>query len=162
MDEQKSTYSHKNSCLASQHIRDKITKHHEIILAEQFTEDDEDHIQPSSFEPTIGQDIYVLDTETAGLLKPTKKQTIYQALLTLPARQRKKYTLTEKGFELKKGHTYIIQLREKVILSEHELIRSSPKSSIGRVFLRTRLLTDYNPTFEEINAYYKKDVPLSM
>lgn len=57
--------------------------------------------QPSSYEPVLGDEIFVLDTETSGIFRPTPDKTVYRALLELPKRQRQKASLSA-GFEAKK------------------------------------------------------------
>ncbi|MFH1682368.1 MAG: 2'-deoxycytidine 5'-triphosphate deaminase [Candidatus Woesearchaeota archaeon] len=141
-------------CLADRQIREKIE--HGKIIVPTF---DASRIQPSSFEPTVGEEVFILDTETKGIFRPNLNETIYRTLLQLPGRQRQKIDLTG-GFELKKGFTYLIPLEERLVLQEKEFIKSSPKSSFGRIFLNTRLLTDYNPCFDEINAQYKTETEL--
>ena len=145
-----------NLCLASQQIR-KLISEGRIVLPS-F---DESRIQPSSFEPTIGNDIFVLDSETTGLFRPNKKKTIYESLLHLPNRRRRKGNVSG-GFELKKGFSYLIKLEEKLRLVEGEYVKSSPKSSHGRLFLNTRLVGDYNPCFDELSHNYSQDKEIAL
>nr|MCK4929717.1 2'-deoxycytidine 5'-triphosphate deaminase [Nanoarchaeota archaeon] len=146
------------SCLNSQEIREKITKDKPTLLVPSFNEE---RIQPSSFEPVISEELFILDTETEGMFRPQPKESIYQTLLQLPGRQRRRENIRN-GFEIKKSFTYLIPLEERIILSKGEYIKSSPKSSFGRLFLNTRMLTDYNPCFDEINAQYKTSSELNM
>jgi deoxycytidine triphosphate deaminase len=117
----------KDFCLASQEIRARIK---EGRIKTPF---DELRIQPSSFEPIIGDEIYVLDTE-AGAFQPDENQTVYGTLLQLPEKRRQKVDIGG-GFELKKGFTYLVPLEDRIILSPGEYVKSSPKSSLGRVFV---------------------------
>ena len=133
-------------CLASQQIRDAI-KSGKIDLNSVYF--DETQIQPSSFEPVMQEDVFVLDTEKHGLFRPDRNETIYQALLRLPKRQRRLESMGG-GYEFKIGYTYLVPLEEKVKLAADEHIESSPKSTFGRTFLDTRLLGDFNPGFDEI------------
>jgi len=143
-------------CFASQQIRNAIEDGK--IIVPSF---DESRIQPSSFDPIIGDELFILDTETKGLFRGNREETIYKTLLKLPKRQRQKINISG-GFELKKGSTYLIPLEERVKLSEGEHIRSSPKSTFGRLFLNTRLLGDYNPCFDEINSRYCLDQEINL
>ncbi|MEK6962853.1 MAG: 2'-deoxycytidine 5'-triphosphate deaminase [Nanoarchaeota archaeon] len=133
-------------CLASQGIRQWVEQGKIIVPSMQ-----KGQIQPSSFEPVIGDEIFILDTEDAGLFRPQANESIYRTLLKLPGRKRQRIQL-RKGFELKRGYTYIAPLSLKLNLTENEVVRSSPKSSIGRVFLQTRMMADYNQGFEEIQG----------
>ncbi len=146
-----------SGCLVSQEIRRKIVDGlihtgANLSLNEQGRFADkslEDRIQPSSFEPILGDELFILDTETKGIFRPKPNTSVYKTLLELPARQRKLVDIGG-GFEIKKGFTYLLHLQDKLSLNKGEFIKSSPKSSIGRVFLNTRLLADYNPCFDEI------------
>lgn len=73
-----------DTCLASQEIRMLIKNN--ILVAPNF---DESKIQPSSFEPTIGNEVFILDTE-GGLFRPQEDQTIYRTLLELPKKKKAK------------------------------------------------------------------------
>jgi dCTP deaminase len=147
-----------NTCLVSQDIRQKIAEH-KIFGHSKITEY---QIQPASFEPRIGKEIHTIDTES-GLFRPQCDETIKKTLLEMPARQRRKSEIDiETGFELKKGFTYLLPLEERLQLESEEYIKSSPKSSFGRLFLKTRLLADFNPSFDEINSQYVKNEPLNL
>ncbi len=143
-------------CLPSQDIRDSIMEGR--IIVPRF---DESRIQPSSFEPVVGDELFILDTETNGLFRPQAGETVYRTLLQLPGRQRRKVNINN-GFEIKRGFTYLVPLEERVVLNQDEFIKSSPKSSFGRLFPNTRLLADYNPSFDEINSQYKHNSELML
>lgn len=144
------------ACLSSQQIREWI-KDGKIITASL----DESRIQPSSFDPVLRDEVFILDTQTQGLIRPQPHESIYRTLLQLPGRQRRRVKISE-GFELKKGFSYLIPLEERIKLSNKEFVRSSPKSSLGRLFLNTRMLADYNPCFDEINSFYKLNTELDI
>lgn len=135
--------------LNSQEIRDKISRGDLVTPDESL----EDRIQPASFDPIIGDEIYVLESEQASLFRPRRNQNVRNTLLRLPGRNRKGYGL--EGFEIKKGFTYLIPLEEKIRIVDGESVKSSPKSSGARLFISTRLLTDYNVGFDEINPVYR-------
>ncbi len=136
-------------CLASQQIRN-LLEQGKIVSS-----------QLGSFDATIGNEVYIIDTETEGIFRPRKDETVYKTLLRIPERQRYKANI-ENGFEIKKGFTYLFPIRERFIVSENEYIKSSTKSSFGRLFVNARMLADYNPCFDEINSHYKKDAELSL
>src|SRR3989338_3061004 len=142
-----------NLCLASQQIREHI-KNGKIVTSTL----DESRIQPSSFEPSIGNELFILDTES-GLFRPNERETVYRTLLQLPKRRRQKVDISG-GFELKKGFTYLAPLEEKVRLDEHEWIKSSPKSSFGRLFLDSRLIGDNNQCFNEVKGTQNNEISL--
>ncbi len=111
----------------------------------------EERIQPSSFEPIIGNELFILDTEQSVFMS-NSRESVYRTLLQLPKRQRKKADISN-GFELKRGFHYLIPLEERIILDDGDCIRSSPKSSMGRIFPIIRMVTDYNVSFNE--TYYE-------
>ncbi len=143
-------------CLSSTKLRELVKNGYLVtnIL-------DEKQIQPNSFEPTLGDEVYILDTESKGIFRPQKTESIYHVLLNMPERQRYRVNITN-GFEIKRGFTYLFPLRERVVLQKGQYVKSSTKSSIGRLFLNCRMLADYNPCFDEINAQYKSEAELSL
>lgn len=157
-------------CLVSQQIRDKIVNKEIIPKTINFTrhalnketkawfinEDLEKRVQPSSYEPTIDNHLFILDSDLSGVLRPNVNETIRKALLQLPMRQRQRMSIKE-GFELKRGFSYLIPLEDKIKLKQGEYIISSPKSSRGRLFLNTRLLADFNPCFNEVGSVYNSE-----
>ncbi len=133
-----------DKCLASQQIRE-LVKSGYITTSSDY----ENRIQPSSFEPLIGDKVYVLNTEE-GLFRPDSDKTIYESLIRKPRGERLDYDIT-KGFTLNKGYTYLLPLQDKIKLLDDVHVKSSPKSSLGRLFLNTRLLSDYNKKFDEVS-----------
>ncbi|HLC72801.1 MAG TPA: 2'-deoxycytidine 5'-triphosphate deaminase [Candidatus Nanoarchaeia archaeon] len=140
-------------CWASQEIRQAI--HDGQIIVPEFSEA---RIQPSSFEPTIGDEAFLLDTEGGGIFSPARDKSIYHSLLEIPNRRRQRIDL-QKNPVLRNGFSYLIPLRERLAFTEPVFLRASPKSSIGRVFTHVRALTDYVPTLDE--AFLSSDQPRS-
>ena len=143
-------------CLASQQIRDRI--HNGLIREPHF---EEKRIQPSSFEPVIGDELFVLDAESRGIFRPNTEEPVSRTMLQLPSRRRQRVSITD-GFEIKAGFTYLAPLEQRLTLLPGEYVKSSPKSSLGRVFLNNRLLADYNPCFDEINSQYAANTELQL
>src|SRR3989344_5229805 len=137
------TKTKRGVCLSSVDIRQWIQQ------GKIISELDESRIQPSSCEPVTCDEMFVLDTE-AGIFRPQANKTVYRTLLELSKGSRQRVSISD-GAEMKKGFTYLIPLETRLKLGENERIRSSPKSSLGRVFLNTRMLTDYNPCFDEVS-----------
>ncbi len=133
-------------CLASQEILERIRNGRITTSGNVHS-----RIQPSSFEPTLSGEVFMLDTETDGLFQPRRDQTVYQTLLELPLNRRRSASLAG-GYELKKGFTYLLPLEERISMEGLVCVRSSPKSSTGRVFLNTRMVADYNPYLDEIGT----------
>ena len=98
--------------LNSQEIREKIAKG--FIITPNISI--EDRIQPASFDPVIGDEIFILESEVAGLFRPGKNETVYRTLLQLPKRYRQRHSMEE--FEIKKGFTYLIPLEDRIKITE--------------------------------------------
>lgn len=146
----------KGVCLVSQEIRDLVDKG-KIITGPGFNDF---RIQPSSFEPTIMDYLYVLDIGE-GMIRPQSDEKIRRKLLELTRRQRPKKDIGD-GYEAKVGFSYVLPLEEKPILSVGEHVKSSPKSSTGRMFAHTRLFGDHNPCFDELSSQYAVDTELNL
>ena len=56
---------------------------------------------------------------------------------------------------LEKGKVYLVPLQEELLLPENYSGKANPKSSIGRLGVFTRVITDYGDAFEEIRPAYK-------
>ena len=99
-------------------------------------------VDSNTFDPVITDELFILDTEQQGLFRPRPGQQVYQALLKeLPNRSRQKVKINQ-GYELKRGFTYLIPLDERVRVGRGQVLSASPKSSMGRLFLNTRMLAD--------------------
>ena len=109
---------------------------------------DEEQVQPSSFEPAIGEEAFILDADSS-LFRPNRNSTIYSRILQL-GRRRTKVSL-KGGMEAKYGQAYAIPIEGKIRLGPNESVRASPKSSRGRLFLNTRLMADYSSSFDTVN-----------
>ncbi len=158
-------------CLASQQLREYIKQGRIQTVFTDFSQREEEGrfndlsleklVQPSSLEPQLTDDCFILDTETKGIFRPQPQESIYRTLLQLPGRQRQKVSIVN-GFELRKGFTYLMPLAEKIKLDRDSYIKSSPKSSYGRLFVHTRLLADYNPCYDEIQGHYRSQELLQL
>lgn len=118
-------------------------------------------IQPASFQPTLGDQAYELDTDTSGLLRPHPDAALEEIVAELPKRALD--INTPNGLELQTGHTYLVRLREHFQLDPDLRVKCSPRSSTGRIFLRTRVLADYNDCFDEVEySSQSKHQPLGL
>ena len=128
-----------------------------------FKEDSlEKRVQPGSFEPSLDEELFIIDTEGSGIFRPRKDESVYKTLLQIPARRRVKVNITG-GYEVKRGHSALIHLNEKInfgISSKFDFVKSSPKSSTGRLFPTTRLLYDYSDSFDESTGNNMNDLDM--
>lgn len=103
-------------------------------------------LQPSSIDLTLGQRVYRISSS----FLPRETETVDDLLRTR----------TLYDFELRDGSiletntSYIIPLNERLSLPQHLYGIASPKSSIGRVDVFVRVLTDHNPQYDYIPAGY--------
>lgn len=165
--------------LVSQQIRNLILKNFikvpeaNIRLSEKDTKDGkkgwfenkklEGRIQPGSFEPSLDEELFIIDTEGSGIFRPRKNESVYKTLLQIPARRRVRVNITG-GYEVKRGHSALIHLNEKINFQNgngaFDHIKSSPKSSTGRLFPTTRLLCDYSDSFDESTGNHIGDLDM--
>ena len=80
-------------------------------------------------------------------------------LLELPEKRRQKISILA-GYELKPGFAYFFPLEEQIILKVGESVKSSPKSTSGRLFNEARAFTDFNSHLDVIKAKYKTEEKL--
>lgn len=132
-------------CLAYQELLEAI-ENDTIISPDGF----EDRVQPSSFEPVVGDDVYVIYTDLGAIFRPNPERSVLRSLRELPSSQRQRMSIDESGVELKKGFSYLVHLEDKLKLPEELKVKSSPKSSLGRLFLNTRLMSDYESRWDEL------------
>ncbi len=150
--------------LVSQQIRDLITSGFIQVPEKDLSRNQknafftnealEARVQPASFEPILAEDVFILDTNRYGLLRPRRDEQVYRTLLQIPLRGRNRKTTID-GLEIKSGHSYLVKLDEKISQRNEcnpgiTSIKSSPKSSIGRLFPKARLLCDFNPSFDVV------------
>lgn len=144
-------------CLNSQQIRQCIKEGR--IKGRDIQES---QIQPSSFDPRVSNELFILDRERGALFKPErfdleihdgKYDSVYGSLMKLPRRGRMPVDITG-GFELKRGFTYLVRLEERITVNQGGHLRFSPKSTIGRLFLDTRAVCDFNPCYDETHWRY--------
>ncbi len=155
--------------LGSQSLRRRIvegaitTSTHDLSLfpdgeyAGQFRDRNlEARIQPASMDQICGDEAFILDGVVFG---PEAGKTVYGRLLELPRRRRQKVSLIN-GFEMKRGFSYLLPLEERTTLAKDEWMKSSPKSTMGRLFIKDRWFSDYNPCIDEAHAVYRADTSL--
>ena len=114
------------------------------------TEDIKDNqIQPASLDLRLGDRCWVVNTS----ILPAKDQTV-KSMLDDKKLVNKVIDLTKDGTILTKGNTYIVEIKERLDLPEYISGKANPKSSVGRIGLFGRVLTDYGQKFDEIPTQY--------
>lgn len=105
-------------------------------------------IQPASLDLRLGSRGFVMP---ASFL-PGAKSRVEQKAKTLALDE---FSLDEKGMELKTNCIYLIELAEMASLPNNVAGFASPKSSIGRIDVFTRLICDYGNYFDVLPPGYK-------
>src|SRR5262249_10777298 len=106
-----------------------------------------DQIQPSSIDLRLGPIGY----EVCASFLPGPYSTVEMKLQEVRLRE---IDLSQPAL-LEKGRVYIVPLQEELRLPQEHFGRANPKSSIGRLGVFTRLITDYGDAFEDIIEGYK-------
>ncbi len=107
----------------------------------------ESQIQASSIDLRLGSVGY----EVSASFLPGLNSTVEKKLQEVKLRE---IDLSAPAL-LEKGKVYIVPLQEELMLRENYSGKANPKSSIGRLGVFTRLITDYGDAFEEIRPAYK-------
>lgn len=107
---------------------------------------DTSQIQACSIDLRLGPVGY----EVCASFLPSVKVTVEKKLKELKLRQ---FDLSKPEL-LEKGKVYLVPLQEELQLPESYSARANPKSSIGRLGVFTRVITDYGDAFEEIRDGY--------
>ena len=115
---------------------------------ESIQEIDASQVQPASLDLRLGQKAYRVRASFLPGPDAAVMERIEQ-LDGLPA-----IDLTQ-GAVLEKGAVYVAEIEEHVRLSSEIVGLANPKSSIGRLDVLTRLVTDHATAFDRIEAGYK-------
>ena len=134
---------HTTGILPSQAIRELIRCGE--IAAE--AEIPEAQVQPSSLDLRLGRTAYRVN---ASFL-PGAKSRVEDKIAAFGMHE---IDLTQ-GAVLEKGCVYIVPLQERVALSPRIYGLANPKSSIGRIDVFTRLITDYATEFDRVRGGYR-------
>jgi dCTP deaminase len=106
-----------------------------------------DQVQPSSLDLRLGSVAYrvrasLLPGTGATVLEKVEEYTTHQVDLSKPA-------------VLEKGCVYVVPLQEECKLPPRVGAKANPKSSIGRLDVLTRLITDRSTEFERVAPGYR-------
>ncbi len=104
-------------------------------------------IQPASLDLRLGDVAWRLRCS----FLPDRNSTVEEKLGELALEE---VDLTRGGF-LERNRPYLIPLAEELALPEHVRARTNPKSSTGRLDVFTRVITDRNNRFDEIQPGYR-------
>jgi dCTP deaminase len=128
----------------SQHLRGAVLLGHEIMAAVPIADD---QIQPASIDLRLGEVAY----RVRASFLPGGNATVRDKLDSLSMHR---IDLTQ-GAVLEKDCVYIIPLLEHLALKKRVSAMANPKSSIGRLDVFARVITDQGSEFDRIRDGYK-------
>jgi dCTP deaminase len=136
--------SHSTGILPSQELEYQIKVTKEIVALEPIQDD---QIQPASLDLRLGSVAY----RVRASFLPGKNATVKQRLDDLAMHEMD----ISNGGVLERGCVYIIPLLEYLSLKHRMSAMGNPKSSIGRLDIFTRIITDNGTEFDRIREQYK-------
>jgi dCTP deaminase len=128
----------------SQHLRGAVMLGHEIMAAEPIGDD---QIQPASIDLRLGETAY----RVRASFLPGPRASVRDKLERLSMHQ---IDLT-RGAVLEKDCVYIVPLLEHLALRKRVSALANPKSSIGRLDVFARVITDQGAEFDRVRDGYK-------
>ena len=105
-------------------------------------------IQPASLDLRLGKRAFRVRASFLPGDKATVRQKIDQFAMHA-------FTLDDQGTVLERGCVYIVELTESLALDPGLSAIANPKSSIGRIDVFTRLITDYGMAFDQVRPGYQ-------
>ena len=129
--------------LPAQELR-AMVRGREILAA---VEIGEDQIQPASLDLRLGRVAY----RVRASFLPGPGATVRERLDAFGMHE----IDLAAGAVLEKGCVYVVPLLESVALKSRVSALANPKSSIGRLDVFTRLITDHSAVFDQVAAGYK-------
>jgi dCTP deaminase len=130
--------------LPGQALQDLIEAGREIVAN---TPIEPGQIQPASLDLRLGKRAF----RVRASFLPGEKATVQQKIDQLAMHA---FELGDDGTVLEKGCVYIVELVERLALEIGTNAIANPKSSIGRIDVFTRLITDYGTAFDKVCADY--------
>ena len=105
-------------------------------------------IQPASLDLRLGKRAF----RVRASFLPGERTTVQQKIGQFAMHA---FELGDEGTVLEKGCVYIVELVESLALSPGLSALANPKSSIGRIDVFTRLITDYGMAFDHVRLGYE-------
>ena len=135
---------HGTGLLPAQHLKALIEHSREIRATEPI---EADQLQPSSLDLRLGARVY----RVRASFLPGATAAVHDKIEALAMHQ---FELDDTGAVLEKGCVYIVPLLEGLALKKRTSAIANPKSSIGRLDVFTRLITDHGTEFDRVRANY--------
>ncbi|MGH1483076.1 MAG: 2'-deoxycytidine 5'-triphosphate deaminase [Geminicoccales bacterium] len=105
-------------------------------------------LQPASLDLRLGKRAF----RVRASFLPGSQATVEEKIDQLAMHA---FELGDQGAVLEKGCVYIVELMESLALDERTAALANPKSSIGRIDVFTRLITDYGVEFDRVRPHYR-------
>lgn len=105
-------------------------------------------IQPASLDLRLGKRAF----RVRASFLPGEKATVRQKIDQFAMHE---FKLGDAGTVLEKGCVYIVELIESLALEPDMSALANPKSSIGRIDVFTRLITDHGTEFDKVRSGYQ-------
>ncbi len=131
--------------LPVQHLRRLIEDSQEIQASEPV---EPGQLQPASLDLRLGERAFRVRASFLPGEKATVREKIDQFAMHA-------FHLNDEGTVLEKGCVYIVELMESLALEPNHVALANPKSSIGRIDVFTRLITDYGNAFDHVQPGYQ-------
>jgi len=135
---------HATGLLPAQYLRGLIQRH-EIQALEPI---EPDQVQPASLDLRLGTRAW----RVRASFLPGRHATVQERIDALAMHR---FDLTADGAVLERGCVYIVELIESLDLRSRISAIANPKSSIGRIDVFTRLITDQATEFDHVRANYR-------
>jgi dCTP deaminase len=136
---------HATGLLPAQHLRALIGPSREI---QSLVPIEPDQLQPASLDLRLGAVAY----RVRASFLPGEAATVQDKI---DAFAMHRFELSEAGAVLEKGCVYIVELMERLALRKRTSAIANPKSSIGRIDVFVRLITDHGGEFDRVRANYQ-------
>ncbi len=137
--------------LAYQQLRTLV--HEGVIFVKDQDPIEERQYQPASLDLRLGDTAYRMLSSFLPGQTPVEQKLVVQDLFHSDIVM---YELDlRKGAVLEKGHVYLIPLMEELALPRTLAAKTNPKSTIGRLDVFARAITDSHARFDEIRPGYR-------
>ena len=131
--------------LPVQHLRRLIEDSRAIRTSEPI---EPGQLQPASLDLRLGRRAF----RVRASFLPGEKASVQEKIDQFAMHA---FELGDQGTVLEKGCVYIVELMESLALGSDHAALANPKSSIGRIDVFTRLITDYGNAFDHVQPGYR-------
>ena len=136
--------AHATGLLPAQHLK-ALIEGREVRALEPILPD---QLQPASIDLRLGGNAW----RVRASFLPGPAASVQDRIGALAMHR---FELTDAGTVLERGCVYIVELMESLALKKRTSAIANPKSSIGRIDVFTRLITDYGTEFDRVRPNYQ-------